>query len=148
MSDPDDLFGDDAEGDELEQEVERHRDALNEHLCDFMEEEDLSEAYLVDLLADAMVRMRMIAYGIDVEKPSVAGLKMDLDRLRDELGVVLRDAKKGAEEYIEKVKEARAEIEAEEKAAAEAGESEDEGDEDEEVEDGEIEDQNNEKERK
>jgi hypothetical protein len=141
MSDSDDLFGDDPEFDEFAKEVERHRDALYEHICDFLEEEDLSEAFAAQLLADAMVRMRMTAYGIDVEKPSVAGLKMDLDRLRDELGVLLREAKKGAEEYIGKVKEMRAEIEAEERAAAEAGESEDEEDE-------ENDDEESEKERK
>ena len=55
----------------------------------------------------------MTAYGLGVESPSVAGLKMDLDRLRDEVGVFLREAKKGAEEYIRHVKEMRAEVEAE-----------------------------------
>jgi hypothetical protein len=126
MSDTDDLFGEDPAVDEFVGEFERHRDALYEHICDFMEEEELSEGYTSQLLVDAMVKMRMTAYGIEVEKPSVAGIKMDLDRLRDKLGVLLREAKKGAEEYIGHVKEMRAEIEAEEKAAAEAGESEDE----------------------
>jgi ribosomal protein L7/L12 len=61
-----------------------------------------------------MIRMRMTAYGMGVESPSVAGLKLDLDRLRDELGVFLREAKKGAEEYIGVVKEMRAKVDAEE----------------------------------
>jgi hypothetical protein len=126
MSEPDDVFDEDPAIDEFVGEFERHRDALHDHIIDFMEEEDISEAYVAQLLADAMIRMRISAYGLGVESPSVAGLKMDLDRLRDELGVFLREAKKGAEEYIGHVKEMRAEIEAEEKAAAEAGESEDE----------------------
>ena len=77
-------------------------------------EEEISEAYVAQLLADAMIRMRMTAYGMGVESPSVAGLKLDLDRLRDELGVFLREAKKGAEEYIGVVKEMRAKVDAEE----------------------------------
>jgi hypothetical protein len=126
MSDSDDRSGDDAGFEAFAQEFERHRDALYEHICDFMEEEDLSESYMAQLLVDAMIRMRMTAYGMEVEKPSVAGLKIDLDRLRDELGTMLREAKKDAEEFIAGVKEARAEMEADERAAAEAGEGDDE----------------------
>jgi ribosome recycling factor len=70
----------------------------------------------------------MTAYGLGVESPSVAGLKMDIDRLKDEVNVFLREAKKGAEEYIVHVKEMRA---AAEKALAkideEEAEDEDEG---------------------
>jgi hypothetical protein len=71
-------------------------------------------------LIDAMIRMRMTAYGLGVESPSVAGLKLDLDRLRNEVGEFVREAKKGAEEYIGHVKEARAEADA--KLAAEGEE--------------------------
>ena len=59
-----------------------------------MDEEDINEDYVAQLLADAMIRMRMTAYGIGVESPSAAGLKMDLDRLRDELGEFLRERRK------------------------------------------------------
>jgi hypothetical protein len=114
MSDPDDLPGDDPETDKFVEEFERHRDALYDHICDFMEEAEISEAYVAQLLADAMIRMRMTAYGMGVESPSVAGLKLDLDRLRDELGVFLREAKKGAEEYIGLVKRMRADVDEEE----------------------------------
>jgi hypothetical protein len=113
MSDSDDLPGDDPEGDKFVEEFERHRDALYDHICDFMEEAEINEAFVAQLLADAMIRMRMTAYGMGVESPSVAGLKMDLDRLRDELGVFLREAKKGAEEYIGLVKKMRAEVDEE-----------------------------------
>jgi len=57
--------------------------------------------------------MRMTAYGLGVENPSVAGLKIDLDRLRDEVGVFLREAKKGAQEYIAQVKDMRARADSE-----------------------------------
>jgi hypothetical protein len=111
MSDPDDVPDDDAM-DQFAEEFERHRDALHEHICDFMEEAEISEAYVAQLLADAMIRMRMTAYGLEVESPSVAGLKLDLDRLQKELGEFLREAKKGAEEYIGHVKEMRAAVDA------------------------------------
>src|SRR5580704_13005147 len=108
MSEPDDSPDDEPATDQFVEEFERHRDALYEHIVDFMEEEDISEDYVAQLLADAMIRMRMTAYGIGVESPSAAGLKLDLDRLNKELGEFLREAKKGAEEYISHVKEVRA----------------------------------------
>jgi hypothetical protein len=36
MSGSDDLSGDDPEGDKFVEEFERHRDALYDHICDFM----------------------------------------------------------------------------------------------------------------
>jgi hypothetical protein len=113
MSEPDDFPDDDPAMDQFAEEFERHRDALYEHICDFMEEADISEAYVAQLLADAMIRMRMTAYALEVDSPSVAGLKLDLDRLHKELGEFLREAKKGAEEYIGHVKEMRAAADAE-----------------------------------
>jgi hypothetical protein len=110
----DDLFGDDPAMDEFVEDFERHRDAIYELICDYMDEAEIGEAYVAQLLIDAMIRMRMTAYGLGVESPSVAGLKIDLDRLRDDVGVFLREAKKGAEEYIGHVKDMRAEAELEE----------------------------------
>jgi hypothetical protein len=112
MSDSDDLFGDDPAMDEFVENFERHRDTIYELICDYMDEAEINEAYVAQLLIDAMIRMRMTAYGLGVESPSVAGLKLDLDRLRDEVGVFLREAKKGAEEYIVHVKDMRAEADA------------------------------------
>jgi hypothetical protein len=122
MSDPDDVPDDDPAMDQFAEEFERHRDALYEHIYDFMEEAEISEAYVAQLLADAMIRMRMTAYGLGVESPSVAGLKLDLDRLQKELGEFLREAKKGAEEYIGHVKEMRAAADAELEDEEENGE--------------------------
>jgi hypothetical protein len=116
MPDSDDVFEDDSASDEFVEDFERHRDAIYELICDYMDDADITEAYVAQLLIDATIRMRMTAYGLGVESPSVAGLKLDLDRLRDEVGVFLREAKKGAEEYIAHVKDmrARADLEAEE----------------------------------
>jgi hypothetical protein len=123
MSDSDDLSGEDPGMDEFVEDFERHRNAIYESIIDYMEEGEIDEAYAAQLLMDAMVRMRMTAYGLDVESPSVAGLKMDLDRLKEEVNVFLREAKKGAEEYIVHVKELRAEAD---KAAQEVRDGEDE----------------------
>jgi hypothetical protein len=112
MSDPDDLPDDDAAMDQFVEEFERHRDALLDRIYAYMEEENLEEGYVAQLLADIMIRMRMTAYGLGVESPSVAGLKLDLDRLSKELSESLREAKKDAEDYIDQVKEVRAAAEA------------------------------------
>jgi hypothetical protein len=122
MSDSDDLFGDDPEFDEFAEDVARHRDAIYALLCDYMDEAEIDEAYVAQLLIDTMIRMRMTAYGLGVESPSVAGLKIDLDRLRDEIGGFLREAKKGAEEFIVQIKDMRAQADRE----AEEGEEKDE----------------------
>jgi len=116
MSNPDDLSDDDPATDAFVEDFERHRDAIYDFICDYMDDEDITEAYVAQLLIDATIRMRMTAYGLGVESPSVAGLKLDLDRLRDEVGVFLREAKKGAEAYIAHVKDmrARADLEVEE----------------------------------
>jgi hypothetical protein len=120
MSDSDDLFGDDPAMEEFAEEFERHRNAIYGRLSDYMDAAEIDEAYMAQLLIDAMIRMRMTAYGLGVESPSVAGLKLDLDRVRNEVNEFVREAKKGAEEYIGHVKEARAEADA--KLAAEGEE--------------------------
>ena len=121
MSDPDDFPDDDPVTDQFVEEFERHRDAIYDRLCDYMEDVEISESYVAQLLVDAMIRMRMTAYGMGVESPSVAGLKLDLDRLSKELGEFLREAKKGAEEFIGHVKELRAAADAELDAEEENG---------------------------
>jgi hypothetical protein len=118
MSDSDDLFGDDPEMDKFVEAYERHRDDIHELIMDYMEEEKLDAPYLAQMLIDLMIRMRMHAYGLGVESPSVTGLKLDLDRLQAELGEFLREAKKGAAEYIAAVKDARTEADAEAEADA------------------------------
>jgi hypothetical protein len=60
------------------------------------------------------------------------GLKLDLDRFKDEVNVFLREAKMGAEDYIVHVKEMRAAAEKapeEDDAGEDEDEDEDEGDE-------------------
>jgi hypothetical protein len=87
--------------------------ALFVRLESFMDEQDIGDLYLADLLVDAAVHLRMSAYAAETEKPSVAGLKLDLDRLRGDVEQAIRFAKKDAEAFIAEVKEARAEEERE-----------------------------------
>ncbi len=113
MSDSDDVFGEDAGAEEFADAFDRHRQAFLDRLDEFMDEEDLDEEYMGQLLLDALISLRMAAYGGGVEKPSVAGLKLDLDRLQKQVIEILREAKKGAEEFIATAREARAKAEAE-----------------------------------
>jgi hypothetical protein len=96
---------DDVADDEAFVELQRK---LFEEIEAFMQAQDVDDGFMVELLVDAAVHLRLTAYGLDVEKPSVAGLKLDLDRLRQEVEQVIRDGKKGAEDFIDRVKEARA----------------------------------------
>jgi len=114
MSDSDDPFGEEPEDmKQFADDLERHSHELHERICDYMNEEDIDESYVAHLLLESAINLRMSAYGIYVENPSVAGLKIDLDRMGRELEEMLRAAKKGAEEYIRLVKEERARLEAE-----------------------------------
>jgi hypothetical protein len=114
MPDSDDSLSDDPEFKQFADEFERHREALYQLVSDYMDEEGVSETFAAQLLLDATVHMRMAAYGTAVEQPSAGGLKLDLDRLRQEMDQFVREAKKGAEDYIREVKSLREEIEREE----------------------------------
>ena len=128
MSGSDDEFGDDPEIEAFADEFDRHRKALFELLEEYMDEENLEDDYMGQLLLDALIRLRMATYGISIEKPSVAGLKLDLDRLQKEVVEVLRVAKKDAENFIATIKEARATAEPEEEGGESAGSEENEQD--------------------
>jgi hypothetical protein len=101
----DDAADDVGEADEEFAELQR---ALFVRLESFMDEQDIGDLYLADLLVDAVIRLRMGAYAAETEKPSVAGLKLDLERLRLDVEQAIRFAKKDAEDFIAEVKEARA----------------------------------------
>jgi hypothetical protein len=118
MSDTDQMFDDDPEEiKKFAEAFEQRRQILYERICDFIDEEQIDEGYASHLLFDAAINARMTAYGMGVESPSVAGLKIDLDRVAREVGEMLREAKKGAEEFIREIKEERARLEAEADAA-------------------------------
>jgi hypothetical protein len=112
-------FDEDAEAvDELDQ----HGLALHELIQDYLDEHDLPDRMGSLILLSIGIRMRMIGYAMETERPSASGLKMDLDRFRREIDECLRTAKKGAEEFIEEAAVLRSEMEAEIEAETDGAE--------------------------
>lgn len=93
---------------------EAHRTALYDMLMTYADEHDLSDGFLSLLASDIGLSLRMVAYASETEKPSVGGLRLDLDRFARELGESVRDAKKYAAEFIAEAKAARESEDAEE----------------------------------
>ena len=124
MAGSDDSYADDLPDDEnldeFEEAYERHRIALYEMIIAYADEHDLGDGFLAQLVSDIGISMRMVAYVAETEKPSVGGLRLDLDRFTREIGDAVREAKKGAAEFIADARRAQAEDEA-------AGEGDDEG---------------------
>jgi hypothetical protein len=109
MGESDDLFGNGEEHDADENEFERHSRAVHELVQDYLDEHDISDSAGSVLLLNAALTLRMIGYATEVEKPSASGLKLYLDRFGREMDDAVRNAKKGADEFIEASK---AELEA------------------------------------
>ena len=108
----------DVDDADLDAEFNRMRDLLHERISEFAEEHDLPVGALSPLLLDLAVTSRMMDYALSVAKPSAAGLKLDLDRMRSEVDDFIRDCKRGADEFIDRAKdvveEMQEELEAEE----------------------------------
>jgi hypothetical protein len=110
----DDDRPDDTEVQEFIDEVEEHGKAIYELVSDYMDDLEVPEAIISHVLLNLAFNMRMVAYVIDTEKPSAGGLRLDLDRMRNEIEHILRESKKGAEGFIRSAKSAIAEAEKEE----------------------------------
>jgi len=111
MGSGDDDFDDDADLDAAMDEFDRHSGAIYQLVQDYIDEHDLLEEMMSVVLLNLSVRLRMVGYALDTEKPSAAGLKLDLDRFRREMDDGVRAAKKDAELFIAEVKAARVEAE-------------------------------------
>jgi hypothetical protein len=96
---------------EFMDEVEQHSKAIYELVSDYMDDLEVPEAIISHVLLTLSFNMRMVAYFIDTERPSAGGLKLDLDRMRNEIEQILRESKKGAEAFIASAKTAIAEAE-------------------------------------
>lgn len=118
----DDDLPEDENLDEYEEAYERHRVDLYEMLIAYADEHDLGDGFLAQLVSDIGVSMRMVAYVAETEKPSVGGLRLDLDRFTREIGDAVREAKKGAAEFIADARRAQEEEEAAAAAGGEDGE--------------------------
>ena len=112
MSSGNDDF-DDAASDAAVNEFNRHSGALLQLVHDYIEEHDLLEEMMSLVLLNLSVRLRMVGYALETEKPSASGLKLDLDRFRRELEGCIRAAKKDADRFITDAKAARAKAESE-----------------------------------
>jgi hypothetical protein len=110
MSSPQD---DNDEHDEAAHEFDRHGLALHQLVQDYMDEHELSDAMTSVLLLDMSIKMRMIGYAMETEKPSTSGMKLELDRFRREAEDCIRTAKKSAEEFLAEAKALRVAAEAE-----------------------------------
>jgi len=109
----DDGRSDDPDVQEFMDEVEEHSRAIYEMVSDYMDDLEVPEAIISHVLLNLAFNMRMVAYVIDTEKPSAGGLKLDLDRMRNEIEHIVRESKKGAEAFIKSAKTAIAEAEKE-----------------------------------
>lgn len=112
MAEFDDLPEDENQ-DEYEQAYDTHRAGLYDMLVAYADEHELGDGFLADLVADLGLSLRMVAYAAETEKPSIGGLRLDLDRYVRELGDSVREAKKQAADFIAEAKAARAEEEGE-----------------------------------
>lgn len=122
MAGPDDSIENDESDEAYDEAFETHRAALYERLLAYADEHDLSDGFIADLVADLSLSLRMVAYASETEKPSMGGLRLDLDRYARELGEAVRDAKKHGADFIAEAKAAREREEAEGDAEDEGGE--------------------------
>ena len=98
----------DDEDEAVLDELDQYSLALHQLVQDFADERDLSDEMTSLMLLNISVRMRMVAYALEAEKPSGSGLKLDLDRFRREVDECIRAAKKEADHFIAEAKVARA----------------------------------------
>ncbi|RAI43879.1 hypothetical protein [Rhodoplanes roseus] len=103
----DDQFDDDD--DAVVEELDRHYEALRTQVYDYIDENDVPDQIIAALLNDLALEIRKVAYVLDTEKPSVSGLKLELDRYKSDLDAAIRRHKKEAEEFIDGMREAMAE---------------------------------------
>jgi hypothetical protein len=96
----DDLF----DGDDAVDEWERLTHRLFKLVSDFADEEDIDDETLPLMLLQVSVTMRSMAYPMSVAKPSVSGLKLDLDRFGRATDDLIREFKKDAARFLEEAK--------------------------------------------
>ncbi len=94
----DDLFADHE--DEGLEEFGELREELFELLSEFMDEHELSEAWMSALLIEAAATMHQVDYFMTTAKPSEGGLKISLDRFQRTLADLVRSMKKNAREAL------------------------------------------------
>jgi len=89
--------------DEAERVYREDEAALFDALDKVMDERGIGEHDLVALLLAAAYHYRSLAYVADTAKPSEAGLRMDLDRLRKMVDEVHRGYRKNAGQVVAEI---------------------------------------------
>ena len=87
-------------------EQEAHAEAIREMVLDYLDENDVDEGTAVFGLIEIALSIAMSGYVMSTEKPSAGGLGMALDRLSKDVGDLIREAKKGAKQFIEETQAA------------------------------------------
>lgn len=100
MPGPDQPF-DDAEFAAFEAEQDRHRGAIFKLISEYADEHGLDDAGMAYMLLEMAVSVRTVAYATETEKPSVAGLRMDLDRFFKDIGEIVRESKRHADKTLQ-----------------------------------------------
>jgi hypothetical protein len=75
-------------------------------VLDYLDEHEVDEGTAVFGLVEVALSVAMSGYAMSVDKPSVGGLRMALDRLAKDISDLIREAKKGAEEFLAETKAA------------------------------------------
>jgi hypothetical protein len=95
-----------SQNDDFDEETEAV--ALYRLIQDYVDEHDLSVEATSLMLLEISVRMHIVGYALETEKPSASGLKLGLDRFRREIDNLIRDAEKNADHFIATAKTLRA----------------------------------------
>jgi hypothetical protein len=97
---------DDRELESWDDEQEGHAEAIREMVLDYLDQNEVDEGTAVFGLIEIALSIAMSGYVMSVDKPSVGGLRMALDRLGKDVADLVREAKKGAEEFLTETKAA------------------------------------------
>ncbi len=87
-------------------EQEAHAEAIREMVLDYLDANDVDEGTAVFGLIEIAMSIAMSGYVMSTEKPSAGGLQMSLDRLSKDVSDLIREAKKGAKQFIEETQAA------------------------------------------
>ena len=87
-------------------EQEAHAEAIREMVLDYLDDNDVDEGTAVFGLVEIALSIAMSGYVVSTEKPSAGGLGMALDRLSKDVSDLIREAKKGAKQFIDETQAA------------------------------------------
>jgi hypothetical protein len=105
-----DLFGDEDPDPEMTA-FREDCDELMGLIGDFAEERNMDGRLLAGFLIEAALSVQASSYMVSVEKPSEAGMKLDLDRFRRVIDDIFRNAKKSAAPTLAALREQLAKLE-------------------------------------